>query len=210
MSNVGDPALATKFDSDGSISPLRSEMIIELQRDVEEMWPALKNAVNVIAQHCPEFMRGSQMLHGDGGPGSIRLVNFGPASGLVTYAKEEILELDDDKMILTYLLLEGDLRKDFKLFKPSISLKRVNVESEPVAANKSAETVQAKCLATWVLEYEFKEGITPPNIELINEGAKIFFRLLESSVEAQQSASSQAGAAMHQPLTNQPSTPLAV
>ncbi|KAH7387467.1 hypothetical protein KP509_16G024300 [Ceratopteris richardii] len=172
-----------------SISTIR----IELGIGVEEMWPALKNAVNLIVHHCPDFMSSCEMLHGDGGPGSIRLVKFGPASGLVTYAKEEIIEVDEENMKLTYLLLEGDLKKQFELFKPSLSLQTVAAAQastdlckgmeaaaeEPKDLNKGIEA-QPKCMATWVLEYKLQEGVPSPNIELLNEGAKIFFRLIES------------------------------
>ncbi|KAH7387463.1 hypothetical protein KP509_16G024000 [Ceratopteris richardii] len=157
-----------------------STIRVELGIGVEDMWPALKNAVNLIVEHCPDFMRSCEMLHGDGGPGSIRLVKFGPASGLVTYAKEEIIEVDEENMKLTYLLLEGDLKKQFELFKPSLSLERVALQ-ECKDLNEAIEA-QSKCIATWVLQYKVQEGVPSPNIELLNEGAKLFFKLLESLV----------------------------
>ncbi|MCO5583079.1 hypothetical protein L7F22_036986 [Adiantum nelumboides] len=186
---------------------------VGLAASVEEMWPAFKNAVGLIAQHCPQFIHSCQLLHGDGGPGSIRLVKFGPASGLVTYAKEEIVEVDDEKMVLTYLLLEGDLKKQFKVFKPSISLERVATKVEANEPNNTfenidkrpptMETVESKntskkfepsvvlegehqSVATWTLEYEVEEDMPTPEIELLNEGARIFFKLLEASLKALQ------------------------
>lgn len=160
---------------------------VPLTMCVEEMWPALKNAVNIIAQHCPQFIQSCELLQGDGGLGSIRLVKFGPASGLVTFAKEEIVEMDEEKMVLTYLLLEGDLKKQFKVFKPSISLEKV-VSSASAKSLEQKEVFgdQYETLATWKLEYEIEEGMPPPQIELLNEGAKMFFNLLEASVKALQ------------------------
>lgn len=147
---------------------------VPLAASPDKLWPAFKNAVHIIAQQCPQFIQSCELLHGDGGVGSIRLVKFGPASGLVTYAKEEIIEVDEEKMILTYLLLEGDLKKQFTVFKPSISL--------------GAGTQEGHSIATWTLVYEAVEG-QEPQVELLNEGAKMFFKLLESALHTQEAKS---------------------
>ncbi|KAI5066945.1 hypothetical protein GOP47_0017473 [Adiantum capillus-veneris] len=205
--------------SDSQLAATRATTKVGLATSVEEMWPAFKNAVSLIAQHCPQFIHSCQLLHGDGGPGSIRLVKFGPASGLVTYAKEEIVEVDEEKMVLTYLLLEGDLKKQFKVFKPSISLERVAEANEPKAVSQKVDTSverneprdlsegQHQSIATWTLEYEVEEGMPPPQIELLNEGAKIFFKLLEASVKVLQ-APANTPTTPHSPIKEESPTPL--
>lgn len=190
------------------VGPCTTTTSVELASTVEEMWPAFKNAVSLIAQHCPQFIQSCDLLHGDGGPGSIRLVKFGPASGLVTYSKEEIVEVDEEKMVLTYLLLEGDLRKQFKVFKPSISLeKATHIGVEAKESNETSER-QHQSVATWTLEYEIEEGMPSPQIELLNEGAKIFFQLLEASVKALQAPPEPTPTPPHPPIKEEPSTPL--
>ncbi|CAK7333267.1 unnamed protein product [Dovyalis caffra] len=62
---------------------------------------------NLIPKLLPQFIKSVDLIHGDGGAGSIEQVKF--AEGTDTkYVKHRIDELDKDNLVCKYTMIEGD------------------------------------------------------------------------------------------------------
>ncbi|GMP76444.1 hypothetical protein CsSME_00033115 [Camellia sinensis var. sinensis] len=62
---------------------------------------------NLIPKLLPQFIESVEVIEGDGGPGSIEQVNFTQDSNF-NYVKHRIDELDKEKFVCKYTMIEGD------------------------------------------------------------------------------------------------------
>jgi hypothetical protein len=64
----------------------------ELKVEVNRLWKASKDADTLLPKLVPEFIRSHERLQGDGGPGTVRIVHFGPGTS------------DSQALLLIYIL----------------------------------------------------------------------------------------------------------
>ncbi|XP_047337099.1 major strawberry allergen Fra a 1-3-like [Impatiens glandulifera] len=84
-----------KHELRGQISPKR-------------MFKALiLDSSNLIPKLLPQFIQTIDIIHGDGGPGTIEQVNFTQGSH-VGYVRNRIDFLDEENLVCKYTMIEGD------------------------------------------------------------------------------------------------------
>ncbi|RWR76480.1 major allergen Pru ar 1-like protein [Cinnamomum micranthum f. kanehirae] len=73
------------------------------------LWMAgIRDALNLLPKIMPEVIASYQLLQGDGGVGSIRQLNFTPATfEAFTYVKDRVDIMDDEKHVFKYTVIEG-------------------------------------------------------------------------------------------------------
>ncbi|KAI3469330.1 hypothetical protein Pfo_025993 [Paulownia fortunei] len=111
-------------------------------------------ADNLIPKIAPQAIQNIEILEGNGGPGTIKQINFAPGSEF-KYVKHRIDALDKENMSYAYTLIEGDPLKD-KLEKISYEMK---LESGPDGGTKgkNASTYYTKP-GVEIKEEEIKAG----------------------------------------------------
>ncbi|XP_030528175.1 major allergen Pru av 1-like [Rhodamnia argentea] len=68
---------------------------------------AVLDADNIIPKVLPQAIRSIEVLEGDGGPGTIKLINFGEGSQYKT-VKHKVETLDKENFAYCYSIIEGD------------------------------------------------------------------------------------------------------
>ncbi|XP_030923727.1 major allergen Pru ar 1-like isoform X9 [Quercus robur] len=81
------------------------------------------DADNLIPKIAPQAIKSAEIIEGNGGPGTIKKVNFGEGSQF-NYVKHRIDEIDNANFTYGYSLIEGDALTD-KLEKISYEIKLV-------------------------------------------------------------------------------------
>ncbi|KAL1320853.1 hypothetical protein HN51_065562 [Arachis hypogaea] len=66
---------------------------------------------NLIPKLLPQAVAGIQLIHGDGGTGSIRQINF-LEGGEVKSVKNRVDEINEETLTYSYTAIEGDALKD--------------------------------------------------------------------------------------------------
>ncbi|XP_050239867.1 major allergen Pru ar 1-like isoform X6 [Quercus robur] len=69
------------------------------------------DADNLIPKIAPQAIKSAEIIEGNGGPGTIKKVNFGEGSQF-NYVKHRIDEIDDVNFTYSYSLIEGDALTD--------------------------------------------------------------------------------------------------
>lgn len=88
--------------------------LVTVTEDISSPIPAARlfkalilDADNLIPKIVPQAIKNIETIQGDGGPGTIKQMNFAEGSHL-KYVKHRIDALDKEKMTYTYTLIEGD------------------------------------------------------------------------------------------------------
>uniref|UniRef100_A0A5B7B3B5 Putative major allergen Pru ar 1 n=1 Tax=Davidia involucrata TaxID=16924 RepID=A0A5B7B3B5_DAVIN len=102
------------------------------------------DADNLIPKIAPQAIKSVELIEGNGGPGSIKQMNFAQGSHF-KYVKHRIDALDKDNMTYAYTLIEGDALMD-KLESISYEIK---LESSP----------DGGCIGKNTSKYHTKPGI---------------------------------------------------
>jgi len=76
--------------------------------DAKRLWNAtVKDGHNFLPKVFPEVFASVTLLEGDGGVGTIKQTNFTPANTQFSYIKERVDEIDDEKLVYKYTVIEG-------------------------------------------------------------------------------------------------------
>ncbi|KAA8548704.1 hypothetical protein F0562_000388 [Nyssa sinensis] len=109
---------------------------------------------NLIPKLMPQAIKSIEIIQGDGGPGSIKQINFAEG-GNFNYMKHRIDELNEKTYTYTYTLIEGDALMD-KLEKICFEVK---LERSPNGGTVSKMTSKYYTKDDFVLtEEEIKAG----------------------------------------------------
>ncbi|KAL3505674.1 hypothetical protein ACH5RR_031056 [Cinchona calisaya] len=65
------------------------------------------DADNLMPKIAPQAVKNVELIEGDGGPGSIKQMNFGEGSQ-IKYVKHRIDALDKENLTYAYTMIEGD------------------------------------------------------------------------------------------------------
>ncbi|CAH9073948.1 unnamed protein product [Cuscuta epithymum] len=144
------------------------EVDVEVNVGAEKLWSSLKDSINVFPKAFPEQYKSIEVVEGDGvSVGSVRLVTFAEGTPLVTFSKEKIESVDEEKKSLSYNVIEGDILKYYKSFK-------ANVGVTPQGDGS---------LVKWCCEFE-KASDEVPEPSLIKDAAVKTFKGLEVYLKA--------------------------
>ncbi|PIA25980.1 hypothetical protein AQUCO_10200033v1 [Aquilegia coerulea] len=81
---------------------------VEVQVGVEVLWKALaKDMKFILPKVVPNLVKDVELLEGDGGLGTIMLLNFGSDVKNVRYQKEKIVEFDEEQHKLGIQVVGG-------------------------------------------------------------------------------------------------------
>jgi hypothetical protein len=131
----------------------------------EDAWECCKHSDKVLPDLMPEHFAKAEILEGHGGPGTVRVLHFGPAIPKAGAAKERLDKIDDATKTLNYTVLEGDPRY-------------TNFTGEVKFVAKGENQTEA----TWTGRYD-PVGDAPPPEHVKNVGA-LMFKAFEKAVQA--------------------------
>eukprot|EP00253_Pinus_taeda_P033113 PITA_33113 len=135
--------------------------------EASRLWKAMvKDAHNLFPKVFPEIFSSVIFLQGDGGVGTIKQINF-TSDNDFSYVKEQVDEMDDDKMVYKYTLIEGGfLEKE---------LSALNAELKLIPKNEGA------CVVSWISNYETLPGteLNEGRVEEIKENSNAMLRKIE-------------------------------
>ncbi|KAH9288281.1 hypothetical protein KI387_032398 [Taxus chinensis] len=83
---------------------------IESSVEAKRLWNALVvDGHNLLAKQLPEICSGVTFLHGDGGVGSIKQINFSTTANRPgsSYVRERVDELDEDNFVYRFSHVKG-------------------------------------------------------------------------------------------------------
>ncbi|KAL3753022.1 hypothetical protein ACJRO7_000420 [Eucalyptus globulus] len=69
---------------------------------------AVLDADNLIPKVLPQAIKSVEVLEGNGGPGTVKLITFGEGSHYKTM-KQKVESLDKENLIYCYSIIEGDV-----------------------------------------------------------------------------------------------------
>ncbi|XVE49930.1 hypothetical protein DITRI_Ditri01bG0121400 [Diplodiscus trichospermus] len=126
---------------------MKGEVVLNIP--AEKAWEMYRNN-EIISKINPEMLSGAEYIHGDGGPGTLRLFKLGPA--VCNYVKEsmEKIEKVEKGRSVTYEVIGGELKEMYDPYRVTFSF--IPVQGEE---NK-------KCRAEWTAEFEAVAPATPP------------------------------------------------
>ncbi|GAB2220516.1 hypothetical protein Droror1_Dr00008176 [Drosera rotundifolia] len=140
------------------------EVEVEVKSTPEKIWHSLRNTETVFPQAFPETYKSIELVEGDGKSiGSTRLVKFAEVVPMITTTKERIDEVDEEKKVVGYSVVEGELLNFFKSFKAKVGV-----------APKGDGS-----LVTWTCDYE-KANEEVPAPELFKDFAVKTFHDLDA------------------------------
>lgn len=140
-----------------------------LQCSAEDAWECCKHSDKVLPDLLPEYFAKAEILEGNGGPGTIRALHFGPAIPHDGAAKERLDKVDDATKTLTYTVLEGDPRY-------------TNFTGEVQFVAKGEKETEA----TWTGKYDPVGDAPPP--EHIKNISTLMFKTFERAILAKKTA----------------------
>jgi len=134
------------------------------QVDAKRLWNAtVKDGHNFLPKVFPEAFSSVDFIEGDGGVGTIKQINFTPGNKPFSFIKERVDEIDEEKLVYKYTVIEGGPLGD-KLISLSFEMKFVAKE-------------EGGCVITRTANYEtlpdaqFDEG----KVKEIKENINIMF-----------------------------------
>ncbi|XP_057810955.1 MLP-like protein 423 [Salvia miltiorrhiza] len=92
------------------------ELDIELKTSAEKLWKNLKEFITFFPKALPHIYEKIDVIEGDGSSaGSIFVCTF--KSPEMAPTKERVEMVDEDKKLLSYSFIEGEILKNYKSFK---------------------------------------------------------------------------------------------
>ncbi|XP_019164756.1 PREDICTED: MLP-like protein 423 [Ipomoea nil] len=144
------------------------EVDLEVSIGADKFWNSIRDSTTLFPKAFPDVYKSIEVLEGDGkAVGSIRLIKYVDGAPLVTFSKEKIDTVDDEKKTVSYHVIEGDILKYYKDFKAYLSVTPKGDGS----------------LVKWGCEFE-KASAEVPDPHLIKDAAVKTFKDLEAFLKA--------------------------
>ncbi|KAL5974327.1 hypothetical protein ACLOJK_030991 [Asimina triloba] len=145
------------------------ELEVEVKSAVDKYWAAIKDSTNLFPKIFPQQYQSIEVVEGDGvSVGSVRLVKFGEGIPVITCSKEKIDVSDEEKKLVSYSVIDGDLINLYKTFKAHFQL-----------APKGDGS-----LVKWSIEYEKAADEVPDPILFQDFASQTFAQLDEHLLKA--------------------------
>ncbi|XP_021293108.1 MLP-like protein 28 [Herrania umbratica] len=125
----------------------KMEVQTEIKSSADKFYDIFRSKMHLMPKICPQNFKDGKLVEGDwNSVGSVRLW-FYVAAGNTETLKETTEAINDKSKTITFNILEGDLMKYYKSFKPILNV---------IALAQGS-------LVKWTLEYEKQnEGIPDP------------------------------------------------
>jgi Pathogenesis-related protein Bet v 1 family len=150
----------------------QTEVEVALKSAPVKLWEAIRASADLFPTILPDQYKSIRILEGDGkSVGSVRLVNYAPGTPVVTFAKERVEAVEEENMMVSYNVIEGEILDLYKNFKATLQ----------VAPKGEGEGEGS--LAKWTLQYD-KASSEVPEPELIKEAAIKTFNALDAHLQS--------------------------
>ncbi|KQJ83035.1 MLP-like protein 423 [Brachypodium distachyon] len=145
------------------------ELVVEVKSPADKLWTALRDSTELFPKIFPEQYKSIETVEGDGkSAGTVRLLKYTEGVPMVTFAKEKVEMADDEKKVVSYSVVDGELVSFYKNF-------RVTVQVTPSAKDDGAA---AGAVVNWAMEFD-KASDAVPDPDVIKETAAKTFHDLD-------------------------------
>ncbi|PON61986.1 Bet v I type allergen [Trema orientale] len=125
------------------------------------------DADNLIPKVVPQAIKSTEILEGNGGPGTIKKINFGEGSQY-KYVKHQVDGLDAEKFTYNYSVIEGDALGDV--------VEKISYETKLVASPDGGSIIKSSSKYHTKGDHEIKEE----NVKEGKEKASHLFKAIEA------------------------------
>ncbi|KAI3976308.1 hypothetical protein MKX01_021850 [Papaver californicum] len=99
------------------------ELEVEIKSSPEKFWDGICDSTVLFPKIFPEQYKSIEIVEGDGkSVGTVRLVTYGEAIPIVTFAKEKIEVADETTKSLAYSVIDGEIAALFKFFTANLQI----------------------------------------------------------------------------------------
>ncbi|XP_042443165.1 MLP-like protein 423 [Zingiber officinale] len=101
----------------------KTELDVEAKSSADKMWEAIRMSAQLFPKIFPEEYESIEIVEGDGkSAGTIRLLKYAPEVKILTFAKERIDLVDDEKKHVSYTVIDGEIMNLYKTFKATLKV----------------------------------------------------------------------------------------
>ncbi|KAL5216294.1 hypothetical protein ABZP36_007695 [Zizania latifolia] len=144
------------------------ELMVEVKSAADKLWTALRESTELFPKIFPEQYKSIETVEGDGkSAGTVRLLKYTEGVPMVTFAKEKVEVADDEKKVVSYSVVDGELVDFYKNF-------RVTLHVTPKGAGEDG----AGAVVSWAMDYD-KASDQVPDPDVIKETAAKTFHDLD-------------------------------
>uniref|UniRef100_A0A0D9W5Y5 Bet v I/Major latex protein domain-containing protein n=1 Tax=Leersia perrieri TaxID=77586 RepID=A0A0D9W5Y5_9ORYZ len=142
------------------------ELSVEVKSPADKLWTALRDSTDLFPKIFPQQYKSIETVEGDGkSAGTVRLLKYTEGVPMVTFAKEKVEVADDEKKVVSYSVVDGELVSFYKNF-------RVTLQVVPKGGEDGAGAV-----VNWTMEFDkVSEQIPEPDV-IKETAAKTFHDL---------------------------------
>ncbi|XP_006652389.1 MLP-like protein 423 [Oryza brachyantha] len=142
------------------------ELVVEVKSPADKLWTALRGSTELFPKIFPEQYKSIETVEGDGkSAGTVRLLKYAEGVPMVTFAKEKVEVADDEKKVVSYSVVDGELVSFYKNF-------RVTLQVTPKGGDGSGAVV------SWAMDFD-KTSEQVPDPDVIKETAAKTFHDLD-------------------------------
>ncbi|KAL6845770.1 hypothetical protein ACP4OV_024345 [Aristida adscensionis] len=147
------------------------ELVVEVKSPADKLWAALRDSTELFPKIFPEQYKSIETVEGDGkSPGTVRLLKYTEGVPMLTFAKEKVEVADDEKKVVAYSVVDGELVDFYKNFK-------VTLQVSPAPKVDGGEG-GAGAVVNWAMEFD-KASEQVPDPDVIKETAAKTFHDLD-------------------------------
>ncbi|KAK3444430.1 hypothetical protein EUGRSUZ_A00126 [Eucalyptus grandis] len=111
---------------------------------------AILDADNLLPKVLPQAVKSIEVLEGDGGPGTIKLMTFGEGSQYKT-AKHKVEALDKENFTYCYSIIEGEGGSLLKSTSNYFTVGEVDITEEEINAGKEKASAMVKAIEAYLV-----------------------------------------------------------
>ncbi|KAK9090483.1 hypothetical protein Sjap_023660 [Stephania japonica] len=139
------------------------EVDVEVKSPPEKFWEAFKDSVTLFPKLLSDEYKSIEVVEGDGkSVGTVKLIKYVEGLSFITFSKEKVVEFDEEKKVIAYEVIDGELLKYYKNFK---------------ATAKVSPKADGGSLVTWTCEFEKTADEVPDPTVLHDFSIKTFKEL---------------------------------
>ncbi|KAL6650868.1 hypothetical protein ACP70R_009793 [Stipagrostis hirtigluma subsp. patula] len=142
----------------------KAELVVEVKSPADKLWAALRDSTELFPKIFPEQYKSIETVEGDGkSAGTVRLLKYTEGVPMLTFAKEKVELADDEKRVVTYSVVDGELVSFYKNFK-------VTLQVSPAKEGGGA-------VVSWAMEFDKASEQVPEPDAIRETAAKTFHDL---------------------------------
>ena len=146
------------------------ELVVEVKSPADKLWTALRDSTELFPKIFPEQYKSIETVEGDGkSAGTVRLLKYTEGVPMVTFAKEKVEVADDEKKVVSYSVVDGELVSFYKNFRVTLQVTPKGGAAAPAADG---------AVVSWIMDFD-KASEEVPDPDVIKETAAKTFHDLD-------------------------------